>query len=307
MSTATSVESTPRILRTREEVLAWRASLDKTRGTSGQGTPQIAFVPTMGFLHDGHLSLVQEGRARVGPDGIVIASIFVNPTQFAAHEDLGTYPRDEAGDLRKLASVGTDVAFCPLDPAEMYPRGVGTSGDGVELRVEVVGLSEMLCGVRRPTHFRGVATVVAKLLLLVRPDVSIFGQKDYQQLAVIRRLHEELFLSGEIIGMPIVREPDGLAMSSRNAYLSAEERAQATAIPRFMEVVKARFAVGERNVEALLKDAPRALEPGTIDYVEIRDARTLRPLERVDAPAVCAVAVFFGRARLLDNVELGPG
>lgn len=283
-----------KILRTLDEVHAWRAEVE----AAGR---RVAFVPTMGYLHDGHLSLIREGRRR-NPDGPVLLSIFVNPTQFAAGEDLDVYPRDEAGDLAKAESAGADVAFCPLDPAVMY-------GEGAPVWVQVEGLESELCGRSRPTHFRGVCTVVSKLLNLVRPHWSIFGQKDYQQLAIIRRMHAELFLPGEIVGMPIVREADGLAMSSRNAYLSAEERGKALALSAFLDTVEARFSAGEREVAALLEGATDALSVGEIDYVELVDAATLRPLEasaQVDAAAVLALAVRFEGARLIDNRHFSP-
>ncbi|RMH00113.1 MAG: pantoate--beta-alanine ligase [Deltaproteobacteria bacterium] len=281
-----------RILRTREEVRAWRTALPAGR--------RVAFVPTMGFLHEGHLSLLREARRRVPRDaGEVVLSIFVNPTQFDRADDLATYPRDEAGDLAKAESVGVDVAFCPTDPAELYPPGHATFA-------EVERLDRHLCGATRPGHFRGVCTVVLKLWNLVRPDVALFGEKDFQQLAILRRMHRDLFLGGEIVGMPIVREPDGLAMSSRNANLSPSARQEALALPRFLQTVRARFDAGEREVARLLEGAASALAPGRIDYVSVVDAEELAPVERVEAPAVAAAAVFYGGVRLIDNVRLDP-
>ncbi|MEM6996126.1 MAG: pantoate--beta-alanine ligase, partial [Myxococcota bacterium] len=199
------------VLRTPEALTAWRA-------TDASG--RVAMVPTMGFLHEGHLSLVREARRRVPSDaGDVLLTIFVNPTQFGEGEDLAVYPRDEAGDLVKAEAAGADVAFCPTDPALMYPSK--------KTWVDVEGLSSGLCGANRPGHFRGVCTIVTKLWGLARPDVAVFGEKDFQQLAILRRMHADLFLSGEIVGMPIVRDPDGLAMSSRNKNLSAQARAHA--------------------------------------------------------------------------------
>ncbi|HEY8379616.1 MAG TPA: pantoate--beta-alanine ligase [Nannocystis sp.] len=276
------------VLRTCAEVQAWRRAISPAE--------RVAFVPTMGFLHEGHLSLLREGRRR--GDHLVL-SIFVNPTQFGPHEDFDRYPRDEAGDLAKAAACGVDVAFCPLDPRELYPHGRGTW-------VEVEGLDRHLCGASRPGHFRGVCTVVAKLWNLVRPDVALFGEKDYQQLAILRRMHAELFFGGEIVGMPIVREPDGLAMSSRNANLSPEARAQAVVISRYLEAVRARFAAGERDAAALLADPAAALAPGKVDYASLVDAEDLQPVTRVERPALCAVAVFFGGVRLIDNTVLRP-
>ncbi|HRI07466.1 MAG TPA: pantoate--beta-alanine ligase, partial [Nannocystaceae bacterium] len=201
-----------RVLRTRAEALAWRAGLP--------AEVRLGFVPTMGFLHEGHLSLMREARRRVGEGGVVAISIFVNPTQFGPTEDLDRYPRDEAGDLAKAEGVGVDVAFCPRHPEEIFPRSSRTW-------VEVEGLGDGLCGASRPGHFRGVCTVVAKLWGIVRPDLAVFGEKDYQQLAILRRMHADLELCGEVVGMPIVREADGLAMSSRNRFLSAEDRRRA--------------------------------------------------------------------------------
>jgi pantoate--beta-alanine ligase len=281
------------VLRTRSAVLSWRAGL--------QGP--LAFVPTMGFFHDGHLSLMREGRRRAGPDGTVAISIFVNPTQFGPNEDLDAYPRDEAGDLAKAAGVGVDVAVCPTDPRELYA--------GSKTWVEVEGLDRHLCGRARPGHFRGVCTVVAKLWGLIRPDVAIFGEKDYQQLAILRRMHADLCLGGEVLGMPIAREADGLAMSSRNANLTERSRQEALAIPEFMDGVRRRFAAGERRSAALLAGAAEALRPGRVDYVELVDAADLEPVETIERPALCAVAVFFpshggGEVRLIDNAVLSP-
>lgn len=265
---------------------AWRAGL-------APGT-RVAFVPTMGFLHEGHLTLLREGRRR--GDALAL-SIFVNPTQFGPKEDLDRYPRDEAGDLAKAASCGVDVAFCPLDRRELYPHGTSTW-------VEVVGLDQHLCGATRPGHFRGVCTVVAKLWGLVRPDVALFGEKDFQQLAILRRMHEDLFLGGEIVGMPIVREPDGLAMSSRNTNLSPEARTQALAISRFLRAAAGRFAGGAREAGEIVGEVGEALAPGRIDYVSLVDAEELQPVARVERPALLAVAAFFGGVRLIDNVVL---
>jgi pantoate--beta-alanine ligase len=276
-----------RVLRTTRELIEWRSA----------AAGPVAFVPTMGYLHDGHLSLLHEGRARAGRGSLVL-SIFVNPTQFGPNEDLARYPRDEAGDLAKAEACGVDVAFCPTDPDEVYPSRLTW--------VNVEALGDHLCGRSRPGHFRGVCTVVCKLLALVRPDVSLFGQKDFQQLAIIRRMHADLFLPGEIIGMPIVRESDGLAMSSRNANLDAASRQDALAISRFLAEVRRRFAAGMRETAALLEGADAALAPGRVDYVELVDAELLQPVPRVDAPALCAVACFFGGVRLIDNTVLVP-
>ncbi|HET6150391.1 MAG TPA: pantoate--beta-alanine ligase [Polyangia bacterium] len=258
---------------------------------------RIAFVPTMGFLHAGHVSLLDDGRRR--GDRLVL-SIFVNPTQFAPGEDLARYPRDLEGDLAKAAAAGTDVAFVP-DDGQMYPVGYQTY-------VRVRELEEGLCGASRPDHFQGVATVVCKLFNIVRPHVALFGEKDFQQLAVIRRMVVDLNLPVEVAGLPIVREPDGLAMSSRNKYLSPEERQRALALSRGLFAAHALFDSGERSAQTLVAAAraPIAAAATRVDYVEVRDAESLRPIaERVEGPSVIAVAAFVGPTRLIDNVRLG--
>ena len=259
---------------------------------------RIAFVPTMGFLHEGHLSLLREGRRRA--DGLVL-SIFVNPTQFGPAEDLARYPRDLDGDLAKAASTGTDAIFLPA-AAAMYPPGYQTF-------VRVRDLEKGLCGDRRPEHFVGVATVVCKLFNIVRPHLALFGEKDFQQLAVIRRMARDLDLPLEIVGLPTVREPDGLAMSSRNKYLSPEERGRALALSRGLGEARRLFEAGERRVATLIAEAARiaAAEVTRLDYLELRDAETLAPFagEQIDAPAVLAVAAFVGATRLIDNLRLG--
>ena len=284
-----------KILRSVAELRSWRAQQSR----SGV---KVGFVPTMGYLHDGHLSLVREAKRRLdaGGGGELMLSIFVNPTQFAPGEDLDVYPRDEEGDLAKASEAGATVAFCPLDNTEMY-----SSGPDVWVRVE--GVDQLLCGQSRPTHFRGVTTVVAKLWNLVLPDFAVFGEKDWQQLALIRRMHKELFFGGEVVGMPIVREADGLAMSSRNAYLSERERVEARALNQYLRTVKARFDAGERDGGALLAGAKEALAAGEIDYVTLANAETLETIERVETRAVVALAVKFSKARLLDNIVLDPG
>ena len=278
------------VLRTREDLLAWRASLP--------ADAPVAFVPTMGFLHEGHLSLLREGRARAA-GGSLVLSIFVNPTQFGPKEDLDRYPRDEAGDLAKADACGVDVAFCPIDKKALYPHGTSTW-------VEVEGLDQHLCGAARPGHFRGVCTVVARLWGLVRPRWGLFGEKDYQQLAILRRMHADLNLVGEVLGLPIVREPDGLAMSSRNTNLDPQARAEALAISRYLAGVRARFADGVRDSQELLGDFATLLAPGRVDYVSIVDADELQPIDGVTRPALVAVAAFFGGVRLIDNTVLRP-
>jgi pantoate--beta-alanine ligase len=256
---------------------------------------RIAFVPTMGALHAGHLSLLSAAR---GQGDRVVLSIFVNPTQFGPNEDLARYPRDLDGDLAKAADAGTDVAFVP-QAEDMYPPGSQTF-------IDVREVSQGLCGDRRPGHFIGVATVVAKLFGIVRPHVALFGEKDFQQLAVIRRMVADLHLPVEIVGRPTLREQDGLAMSSRNAYLSPAERGRALAIFQGLSAARERFAAGERQADALVELALAAMKDRVdrVDYVEIRDADSLRPVEHLDAPAVILAAAFVGATRLIDNMRL---
>jgi len=257
---------------------------------------RIAFVPTMGYLHAGHVALLDEAR-RLGDR--VALSIFVNPTQFGPREDLDRYPRDLPGDLAKAAAAGTDVAFVP-EVAAMYPSGHQTT-------VQVHRLERGLCGEVRPGHFVGVATVVCKLFNIVRPHVAVFGEKDFQQLALIRRMVRDLDMPVEIVGLPTVREPDGLAMSSRNKFLSPAERARAAAISTALFAARERWRSGVTDAAPLIAEVSAALaEPvARIQYVEIRDAETLEPLATVDRPAVLAVAAFVGATRLIDNVRLG--
>jgi pantoate--beta-alanine ligase len=259
---------------------------------------RIAVVPTMGALHDGHLALLRAAR---GKADVVILTIFVNPTQFGPSEDFARYPRDEAGDIAKARGAGIDLAFCP-DAAAMYPPGSQTF-------VEVRELQKPLCGASRPGHFAGVATVVAKLFHITQPHLAVFGEKDYQQLAIIRRMVRDLDFAIEIAGVPIVREADGVALSSRNAYLSADQRRAARSLSTGLAAAEAAFAAGERRAAALVAaaSAPITAEPtARIDYVELRDADELTPLERVERPAVLAMAVFLGTTRLIDNRVLSP-
>jgi pantoate--beta-alanine ligase len=254
---------------------------------------RIGFVPTMGYLHEGHVSLMREGRKRCDT---LVMSIFVNPTQFAPTEDLARYPRDLEGDLEKARGAGVDLAFVP-EAASMYPPGFQTF-------VEVRELQKPLCGVSRPIHFAGVATVVTKLFLLVQPHVALFGEKDFQQLAVIRRMVRDLDLGVQIVGMPIVREADGLAMSSRNAYLSAEERREALALSRSLARAEEIVKSGERDAKTIVAAARAVIEAAKgirIDYVELRDAESLEEIARLERPAVLALAAFLGKTRLIDN------
>jgi pantoate--beta-alanine ligase len=260
---------------------------------------RVALVPTMGYLHAGHLSLLDEGRRR---GDVLVLSIFVNPTQFGPKEDLSRYPRDLDGDLAKAKASGVDVAFVP-EAADLYPPGYQTFA-------EVRELQHGLCGDRRPGHFTGVATVVLKLFHLVQPQVALFGMKDYQQLQLIRRLARDLDLDIEIVGLPIVREADGLALSSRNAYLEGDERLRALALSRALQVAKNAYDAGQRKAGKLIDVARVSLhmtDGVVLDYLELRDAETLRPVgEHVTRPAVMAVAAFVGKTRLIDNQLLTP-
>jgi len=253
----------------------------------------IAFVPTMGFLHDGHASLLREGRRR----GEVLAlSIFVNPTQFGPSEDLDRYPRDLERDLEIARSAGVDLVWTPT-PEQIYPPGYATY-------VNVEGLTDVLCGATRPGHFRGVTTVVCKLFNVVQPMVALFGEKDFQQLAVIRRMTTDLNLPVEIVGLPIVREADGLAMSSRNVYLSAEERRQALALSKGLALARQMAVGGECDGVAIVAAVRALIEAGPdarIDYVQICHRETLHEQSRVDADSVLLLAVTVGRTRLIDN------
>lgn len=255
------------------------------------------FVPTMGYLHEGHLSLVRAARAA---NDHVIVSCFVNPTQFGPGEDLERYPRDTERDLSLLRDERVDVVFMP-SVEEMYPNGASTF-------VEVEGITDVLEGARRPGHFRGVTTIVAVLFNIVRPARAYFGQKDAQQLAVVRKLVREQHFDVEIVGLPTVREPDGLAMSSRNAYLTPDERAAALVLSRALRVASERFAAGERDAERL-RQAMRELIAGEplaqVDYVSVADAETLQELERIERLALASLAVRIGKTRLIDNVTLG--
>ena len=259
---------------------------------------KICVVPTMGFLHEGHLSLLRAGRAR---SDVLILTIFVNPTQFGPNEDLDRYPRNEEGDLAAARECGIDLAFCP-DASSMY------TGEAQTI-VEVQRLSSPLCGETRPGHFRGVSTIVTKLFNITRPHIAVFGEKDYQQLALIRRMTIDLDFGIEILGMPIVREADGLAMSSRNAYLDEAQRAEALSVSRGLAAARKKFDAGERNADALLAAARGVIDTSPLarmDYVELRDASSLEKVATVDEPAVIAMAMFFGKTRLIDNAVLVP-
>lgn len=258
---------------------------------------RIAFVPTMGFLHEGHASLLREGRRR---GDVLVLSIFVNPTQFAPNEDLERYPRSLEADCALAESCGVDIVFAPT-VAGMYPQGFQTT-------VSLGPLTEPLCGASRPGHFNGVAVVVSKLFGIVQPDLALFGKKDFQQLAVIRQMTEDLNMAVEIMGMPIVREADGLAMSSRNSYLSAAERQQALCLREAILKVRELFAAGETSVDRLLGAARMiitAAPDALIDYLDMRDGVTLGPLNKASSDTLFALAVTFGSTRLIDNSLLG--
>ncbi len=256
---------------------------------------RVGLVPTMGYLHEGHQALIR--RARELSDYVVV-SIFVNPTQFGPGEDLQSYPRDMEGDLDKCRQQGAALVFSPEVPA-LYP-------DGYQTYVTVEQVSQGLCGERRPVHFRGVATIVTKLFNIVGPCVAVFGQKDYQQLLVIKRMVKDLDQPVEVMGHPTVREPDGLAKSSRNAYLTVEERKSATALYRSLEAIRERAGSGDLPADEAVALAHEIIEaePGArVDYVEVRNAETLEPAEQVGSgKSVVALAVFLGKARLIDNM-----
>lgn len=270
----------------REAVSAWR-----------RAGARVALVPTMGALHAGHVSLIRLARARADR---VVVSVFVNPTQFGPNEDFDAYPRDLDGDRRILADAGVDLLYAP-SPAVMYPPGFATA-------VSVRGVSEVLCGAARPGHFDGVAQVVCKLLLQALPDLAIFGEKDYQQLQVIRRLVSDLDVPVEIVGAPIFREPDGLALSSRNRYLSAEERARAPRLHQVITDIATALAAGKPPAPALAAGRAALVAAGfdPVDYLEVRHADDLSLVHATPARAARVfVAARLGRARLIDNVAVG--
>ena len=257
----------------------------------------VGFVPTMGFLHDGHLSLVRRARAE---SGSVIASIFVNPAQFGPGEDFEDYPRDTERDLVMLREVGTDVVFMP-SPEDMYPPQSSTW-------VEVTGLTQRLEGASRPTHFRGVTTVVAKLFNIVRPDRAYFGQKDAQQAIVIQKMVRDLDMDVEVVVCPTVREPDGLAMSSRNTYLTPEQCHAAAVLFQSLKLAERLWADGERDAARIREVMGGVVDQqslGRTDYISVADAGTLEELDTITTDALVSLAVTFGKTRLIDNVILG--
>ncbi len=279
----------PQVIRSVAELQRWS---DAARAAGRR----IALVPTMGALHEGHLSLVRLGYHLADR---VVVSIFVNPTQFGPAEDFARYPRDLDRDLEALRKVGADIVFAP-SVEEIYPSGDATW-------VDVERLTAGLCGRSRPGHFRGVTTVVARLFNAARPHVAVFGEKDYQQLAVIRRMTRDLGFGIEVVGGQIVREPDGLAMSSRNVFLSARARQQATSLHAALHEARASVRAGVRDAEALVAQVRQRIEKeplAELDYVELVDADTLEPLRAVRGPALLALAVRFEGTRLIDNTQL---
>jgi pantoate--beta-alanine ligase len=276
---------------------AARGSADRGGAARGRGQ-RIGFVPTMGYLHRGHLSLIAAARQR---SDVVVASIFVNPLQFGANEDLNAYPRDLERDTQLLAEAGTEVLFLP-DGQSMYPEGSQTV-------VEVERVTRGLCGASRPTHFRGVTTIVAKLFNMVKPHVAVFGQKDLQQLVTVKRMVADLNFDIEIIGAPIVREADGVAMSSRNAYLSLPERAAARCLSHALGAAGWLVQRGESDGLRIVAAARRVIadQPlARLDYASLVDPETLEEVHTVDGAAVLALAVHIGKTRLIDNALLSP-
>ena len=279
------------VLRTNDEMTKWR----EERYRKGQ---IVGFVPTMGYFHKGHLALMEEALQRADE---VVVSIFVNPTQFSPGEDLDQYPRDLERDLKLCRDLGVQAIFAP-EVEEMYPSGFQT-------RVQVEHITQNLCGLHRQGHFSGVALVVTKLFGAIRPHLAVFGEKDFQQLVVVKRLSKDLNLGVEIVAHPTVREQDGLAMSTRNKYLSEEERNSALSLSRSLLAARNMVAEGERRVDVLVARAKEMIEdePHTrIQYVQVVDEETVADIDEVTPKAVMAMAVFVGQARLIDNMRLWP-
>lgn len=270
-----------------EAMSAWSVA-EKAAGRT------IGFVPTMGYLHEGHRSLMRQVRPLV--DRLVV-SIYVNPLQFGPNEDLDVYPRDPEGDSAACEAEGVDLLFMP---PELYP-------DGFSTQVSVHGLTDHLCAASRPGHMEGVATVCTRLFNLVRSDVACFGEKDFQQLMMIRRMVTDLALPVRIVPGALIRDPDGVAMSSRNAYLTEAQRSRAPSLHQALFAMQAAVADGETDVRKLLTLGRGMIRSDRIDYLEVMDAQTLQPIERItDRPARALVAAFYGKTRLIDNVALGP-
>ena len=263
-----------------------------------RGGRTLAFLPTMGFLHEGHLALMREGRLRAD---VLVTSIYVNPTQFAPGEDFETYPRDIEKDCRLAQSVPVDILFTPDDRA-IY-------GDGCQTFVTPQALAKCMCGLSRPIFFRGVATVVTKLFHMVNPHIALFGEKDYQQLTIIRRMVKDLNFQVEIVGVPTVREPDGLAMSSRNAYLKPDQRPAALSLSRSLRQAQTLVAAGETRATKIIETTEamiRVFPDAVIDYIVIVDTETLEDVAVIDRPVRMAMAVKVGSTRLIDNMPLTP-
>ncbi len=269
-------------------------SIDAFRAEHARLAGPLGLVPTMGALHEGHMSLVRRAREE---NATAVVSIFVNPAQFGPGEDFEAYPRDMAADLAKLDEAGVNIVFAPA-AAEMYPEGFDTY-------VDVGRIAERLEGEARPGHFRGVATVVCKLLSIVRPDRAYLGSKDAQQGLVIQRLNTDLDLGAEIVMCPTVREPDGLALSSRNAYLDADERRAATVLYRALSLAGSMKSSPAKAVRAAMLDMLEAEPLASVDYISVADAATLEELEAVDRPALVSLAVRIGSTRLIDNMVIG--
>lgn len=256
----------------------------------------ISFVPTMGALHEGHLSLMRVAKEK---GDFLVVSIFVNPTQFGPNEDFNKYTRDLEGDIKKIREIGVDVVFSP-DVNEIYP-------EGFETYVEVQELQKPLCGQFRPGHFKGVTTVVLKLFNIIKPDIAVFGEKDYQQLLIIKKMVRDLHLEIEIIGMPIIREEDGLALSSRNAYLSPEDRTRALALSESLREIEKRFKEGNKNTNDLVQFGIEILNEShvtDIDYLEIRNGNSLGSAKEAQPGDIAAIAARIGHTRLIDNTKL---
>lgn len=268
-----------------------RAAISRARSEG----KRIAFVPTMGNLHAGHIALIQHATERAD---FVVASIFVNPLQFGANEDLDSYPRTLAADQSKLLEAGCNLLFTP-DAQEMYPQGMAQ-----QTTVSVPGVSAGLCGGSRPGHFDGVATIVCKLFNMVQPDIALFGEKDFQQLAVIRKMVADLNIPVHIFGVPIVRDHDGLALSSRNGYLSAQQRAVAPALQQGLQALKAQIKNGRRDYATLFEQFKTDLQAAgfRLDYVELRDALSLQPAAMDSTQLVLLAAAYLGSTRLIDNL-----
>ncbi|MFS7930310.1 putative pantoate--beta-alanine ligase (AMP-forming) [Helianthus anomalus] len=297
----------PQIIRNKQEMRNWSRSMRAQNKT-------IGLIPTMGYLHQGHLSLITEAQKHTH---LTVVSIYINPGQFTINEDLSTYPSDFQGDINKLKSLpnGVDVVF---NPQNLYDYGVETGelgvgnevccleGGGHETWVRVEKLEKGMCGKSRPVFFRGVATVVAKLFNIVEPDVAVFGKKDYQQWRVIRRMVRDLDFAVKVIGSELMREEDGLAMSSRNVYLSQQEREQALSISRALFEAKSAAKKGNNNCSELRRSVIESIEAagGKIDYVEIVDQESLETVEEIKDGVVVCVAAWFGKVRLIDNIEI---